>query len=132
MWEHCGVVRSEKKLDAGLNKIEKLKASIKHLDVRPDSEGYEDLMLAFDLEGSIMAAEATILGAKARKESRGSHQRSDFDTIEKNQNVNYIISLIENGKLNIKSQDLQPISEEFKRLIDNTNGIEDFEGMLLE
>jgi succinate dehydrogenase / fumarate reductase flavoprotein subunit len=132
MWENCGVVRSEKKLDDGLNKIEKLKASIKHLDVRPDSEGYEDLMLAFDLEGSIMAAEATILGAKARKESRGSHQRSDFDTIEKNQNVNYIISLIENGKLNIKSQDLQPISEEFKRLIDNTNGIEDFEGMLLE
>jgi succinate dehydrogenase / fumarate reductase flavoprotein subunit len=132
MWENCGVVRSEKKLDAGLNKIEKLKASIKHLDVRPDSEGYEDLMLAFDLEGSIMAAEATILGAKARKESRGSHQRSDFDTIEKNQNVNYIISLIENGKLNIKSQDLKPISEEFKRLIDNTNGIEDFEGMLLE
>ena len=132
MWEHCGVVRSEKKLDAGLNKIEKLKDSVKHLDVRPDSEGYEDLMLAFDLEGSIMAAEATILGAKARKESRGAHQRSDFDTIEKNQDVNYIISLIENGKLNIKSQDLQPISEEFKRLIDNTNGIEDFEGMLLE
>ena len=78
MWEYCGVVRTGKKLEEGLQKIQHLKESAKSLDVRPDSEGYEDLMLAFDLEGSIMSAEATVLGAQARKESRGSHQRGDY------------------------------------------------------
>ena len=49
MWENCGVVRDEQKLNEGLNKISILKDSIKNLDVRPDSEGYEDLRLAVDL-----------------------------------------------------------------------------------
>ena len=132
MWDNCGVVRSEEKLDEGLKKIEKLKKSVKLLDVRPDSEGYEDLMLAFDLEGSIMSAEATILGAKARKESRGAHQRSDFSKPKKEHEVNYTIKLYKDGKLGVKSQNLNPISKDLKRFIENTSNIEDFEGMLLE
>lgn len=132
MWENCGVVRSEEKLNQGLQKIESLKESIKILDVRPDSEGYEDLMLAFDLEGSIMAAEATILGAKARKESRGAHQRSDYTSADTEHEVNYTIKLLSNGNIDLKTQKLEPVTRELKYLIDNTDDIEDFEGMLLE
>ena len=132
MWENCGVVRDEKKLIEGLKKVERLKESAKSLDVRPDSEGYEDLMLAFDLEGAIMSAEATILGAKARKESRGSHQRSDYSETSKEHELNYVIKLDENKQLEIESKDLSPLKDELKSLIESTEEINDFEGMLLE
>ena len=132
MWENCGVVRDENKLMEGLKKVERLKESAKSLDVRPDSEGYEDLMLAFDLEGAIMSAEATILGAKARKESRGSHQRSDYIETSKAHELNYVIKLDENKLLKIEPEELCPLKEELKSLIESTDDINDFEGMLLE
>ena len=132
MWENCGVVRDEHKLIEGLKKVERLKESAKSLDVRPDSEGYEDLMLAFDLEGAIMSAEATILGAKARKESRGSHQRSDYSETSKEHELNYVIKLDEKKQLKIESEDLSPLKDELKSLIESTDEINDFEGMLLE
>ena len=132
MWENCGVVRDENKLMEGLKKVERLKESSKSLDVRPDSEGYEDLMLAFDLEGAIMSAEATIIGAKARKESRGSHQRSDYIETSKAHELNYVIKLDENKLLKIEPEELCPLKEELKSLIESTDDINDFEGMLLE
>lgn len=132
MWENCGVVRTEEKLNEGLARIEKLKESLQILDVRPDSEGFEDLVLAFDLEGSIMAAEATILGARERKESRGAHQRLDFTLTEKEQEVNYVQQLNSSGTIEIKAQKLASLSKELKGLIDNTTQIDDFEGLLLE
>ena len=132
MWEYCGVVRTGEKLEEGLRKIQHLKESAKSLDVRPDSEGYEDLMLAFDLEGSIMSAEATVLGAQARKESRGSHQRGDYPSPEKNQELNYSLNLLEDGNLKLSSTPLKSFSEELKLVITKTKDIQDFSGMLLE
>lgn len=131
MWEHCGVVRDEGKLKEGLNKIAALKEKAKNLDVRPDSEGYEDLVLAFDLEGSIMSAEATILSAIERKESRGAHQRSDYSEMDKDLNANFKISLVD-GVLHIKKDALMPFSDELKTIIKNTKSINDFTGMLVE
>ena len=132
MWENCGVVRDEKRLNNGLNKINILKESIKDLDVRPDSEGYEDLMLAFDLEGSIMSAEATILGAIERKESRGAHQRYDFKNIDSKFSINFNIKLNGSNNLEVISSKLKKLNPRLKDIISNTKSITDFSGMLLE
>tara|TARA_Y100001968_G_scaffold155776_2_gene142257 strand:+ start:2033 stop:3784 length:1752 start_codon:yes stop_codon:yes gene_type:complete len=131
MWENCGVVRNEKKLKDGLKKIDLLKQSLKGLDVRPDSEGYQDLMLAFDLEGSIMSAEATILGAIARKESRGAHQRSDYKDTVDDCKKNFSINLI-GKRLRVKTKNLNKLSKELMLKIKKTKKIVDFDGMLLE
>ena len=132
MWENCGVVRSEEKLKLGLDRISSIKSLIKKLDVRPDSEGYEDLMLAFDLEASILSAEATILGAIHRKESRGAHQRSDYEENLNDFNLNFHIKLQGNSKLEVHPVKLKPMSEHLKLVIKNTDEITDFEGMLIE
>ena len=131
MWEYCGVVRSEKTLFSGLEELKELKNLLPDLDVRPDSEGYLDLMLAYDLKGSIMAAEATILGAIHRKESRGSHQRSDYVKNDENFNLNYVIKL-ENNSLKIEEKKLSKISKRLKNSINKTKKIKNFKGMLLE
>ena len=132
MWENCGVVRNEQKLNEGLNKISILKDSIKNLDVRPDSEGYEDLMLAFDLEGSIMSAEATLLGAISRKESRGAHQRNDFKEISSHASLNFNVKLDNSKNLKSFSSNLKKLNPELSEVIKNTKSISDFSGMLLE
>ena len=132
MWDFCGVVRQEAKLDEGLRQIEVLKSKIAHLDVRPDSEGFEDLMLAFDLEAAIMSAEATIIGAKARKESRGAHQRLDFTKREEKHDVNYAIQLTESAQLTVRSEPLSTMTQDLQKIIESTKEIRDFKGMLLE
>ena len=132
MWQHCGVVRSGEKLQEGLLKIEKLEEAAKNLDVRPDSEGFEDLMLAFDLEGSILSAKATIMGAIERKESRGAHQRTDFTETKQEMKVNFVSKLDGNNKLVVTKKEIEPISEELKKVIESTDLIKNFKGKLLE
>ena len=45
---------------------------------RVKSDDYSDLAIALNVEAGLIAAEATILGALAREESIGAHQRMDF------------------------------------------------------
>jgi succinate dehydrogenase / fumarate reductase flavoprotein subunit len=132
MWAHCGVVRSGEKLQQGLQKIDELEAAAQLLDVRPDSEGFEDLMLAFDLEGSLLSARATIMGAMERKESRGAHQRTDFKETKPEMKVNFVSKLDGNHKLEVTKKEIEPISPELKKVIDSTDLINNFKGRLLE
>ena len=78
LWENCGVVRDEQRLQLGLQRLAEIKEAAEQVDVRPSSEGYKDLALAMDLRGSLVASEATLRSALERRESRGAHQRSDY------------------------------------------------------
>ena len=132
MWEYGGVVKSEEKLNKGLSKLNDLKEASKDLDVRPDSEGYQDLMLAFDLEASIVSSEATLVSALNRKESRGAHQREDFKDLDNNENVNIRVELAKEKDLKLTKEKTPKIEKNLKSLIDKTKEIRNFEGMLLE
>ena len=132
MWEYGGVVKNKKKLEKGLSEIEGLKESSKNLDVRPDSEGYQDLMLAFDLEASIASSEATLKSALNREESRGAHQRDDFKDLSENENVNIRVLLDDNKKIKLSKENIPQLDKKLKNLINKTVEIDNFEGMLLE
>ena len=132
MWEYGGVVKSEERLNKGLSELEDLKVASQDLDVRPDSEGYQDLMLAFDLEASIVSSEATLISALNRKESRGAHQREDFKDLDNNENVNVRVELEKENNLKLTKDKIPTLKKDLKNLIDKTKEIKDFEGMLLE
>ncbi len=132
MWEYGGVVKSEERLNKGLSELEDLKVASQDLDVRPDSEGYQDLMLAFDLEASIVSSEATLISALNRKESRGAHQREDFKDLDNNENVNVRVELEKENSLKLTKDKIPTLKKDLKNLIDKTKEIKDFEGMLLE
>jgi succinate dehydrogenase / fumarate reductase, flavoprotein subunit len=78
MSECCGVVRSENGLRDGLARLEEVAARAHEIEVRPDIAGYDDLAHAFDLQGSLLAARATLECARERCETRGAHNRVDF------------------------------------------------------
>ena len=132
MWEYGGVVKTEEKIKKGLNEIESLKNASKNLDVRPDSEGYQDLMLAFDLEASLVSSESTLLSALNRKESRGAHQREDYPELSEDENVNIRIGLDTNKNINLQKEPTSSLTKKLKKIIDQTKEINSFEGMLLE
>jgi len=132
MWEYGGVVKNEDKLKKGLQEIENLKEASKDLDVRPDSEGYQDLMLAFDLQASLVSSESTLMSALSRKESRGAHQRDDFKEINNDFNVNMRVQFDNDENILLSKDNVPALNKNLKDLITRTKEIDNFEGMLLE
>ena len=133
MWEYCGVIKDKELLESGLKKVLEIKDIIKDIEVRIDAQSCDDLVQAFDLEASVISAEATILSALSRKESRGSHQRSDFPDIHSNERCNYHIKLNKNNfKLEISRHRIPSLSDDLQKIINKTTKINDFKDKLLE
>tara|TARA_B100001248_G_scaffold94387_1_gene70061 strand:+ start:3753 stop:5501 length:1749 start_codon:yes stop_codon:yes gene_type:complete len=132
MWEYGGVVKNEEKLKKGLQEIENLKEASKDLDVRPDSEGYQDLMLAFDLQASLVSSESTLISALSREESRGAHQRDDYKKINNDFNVNMRVKFDSDENILLSKDKVPALKRDLEGLITNTKEIDNFEGMLLE
>jgi succinate dehydrogenase / fumarate reductase, flavoprotein subunit len=90
MSEFGGVVRSEDGLRAGLARLDAVAARARDVEVRPDIAGYDDLAHAVDLQGSLLAARATLECALERRETRGAHNRVDFPDRDPGLRVNLV------------------------------------------
>jgi hypothetical protein len=90
MTECCGVVRNEDGLEEGLARLDEVVERAASMEVRPDLAGYADLAHAFDLEGSLLAARATLESALERRESRGAHARLDYPEQDPRLRVNLV------------------------------------------
>ncbi|HWD47768.1 MAG TPA: FAD-dependent oxidoreductase [Actinomycetota bacterium] len=112
MWETCGVVRDHAGLRHGLERVAELRELAADVDVRPTSEGYGDLAHALDLRASLATAEATLLGALARTESRGAHQRRDHPDLAPELRVNLQARLDADGRLTTTTDPVPPVPSE--------------------
>jgi len=118
MWKNCGVVRDEERLEKGLKKLAEVREAARNVDVRPSSEGYADLAHALDLRASLVTAEASLLGAVERKESRGAHSRSDYPETDPNLKINFVIARSEDGGLSVSPQAVEVVSDELQEWLD--------------
>lgn len=74
-----GIFREKKAMEEALAKIKELQARYKTITVQNKGKVYNlDLVRAYELEGMLDVAEAIIVGALKREESRGAHSRLDF------------------------------------------------------
>jgi len=131
MWECCGVVRDEAKLGEGLDRLRKIQAAAVDVDVRPTSEGYADLAHALDLRASLLSAEASLLGAIERQETRGAQNRSDFPEIDPRLKKNFVVTSDTRGNLAVSGKAVDEVPgdlEEWAR----DDGEVDIAGRLLE
>ena len=131
MWETCGVVREQAGLRRGLERIAKLGELAREVDVRPTSEGFADLAHALDLRASVVSAEATLLGALARQESRGAHQRRDFPQVAADLGVNIQSRVDADGRLTIAPHPVPPVPSELQSWVDTADDLS-VAGRLLE
>jgi succinate dehydrogenase / fumarate reductase flavoprotein subunit len=119
MWERCGVVRDEAGLHDGLARLGQLRQAAAEVDVRPSAEGWTDLALALDLRAGLAAAEASLLGALERRESRGCHNRSDFPTLDPALQVNFVVHVDDAGPgLSLSRQPVPPVPDDLRAWVE--------------
>lgn len=79
MMEKVGIFREEKTLREAIDKVRELKERYKAIGNISCSRRFNyDLYWAMELGGSLDVAEIVVVGALERKESRGSHYRTDY------------------------------------------------------
>jgi succinate dehydrogenase / fumarate reductase, flavoprotein subunit len=111
MWERCGVVRSEEGINRGLQELATIKAELAEIDVRPTSEGFGDLAHVLDLRASIAAAEATLLSARERRETRGAHNRADYPDLSDSLRANLHVRRLDDGDLEVTKARVPAVPE---------------------
>jgi succinate dehydrogenase / fumarate reductase, flavoprotein subunit len=78
-----------------------------------------------------VAAEATLLGALARHESRGAHQRRDFPQLDPDLRVNFRTRLEGSSHLTVTTQPVPPVPPELASWT-QSDEVLDVAGRLLE
>ena len=133
MWKYCGVIKNESLLREGLDKIICLKNKLKDIDVKILENNSQDLVNFFDLKSSLFSAEATIISAIERKESRGAHQRNDFLEMDSSCEFNICINAEGiNQKMEISRLPVKKLNRELSSLVKNITKEEDIRNKLLE
>ena len=84
MQQHAGVFRTQASLDEGVRKIAVMRDRVNAIGLKDKSKIFNTARIeALEVENLIEVAQATIVSAAARKESRGAHSVDDFgDTPE--------------------------------------------------
>jgi succinate dehydrogenase / fumarate reductase flavoprotein subunit len=84
MQQHAGVFRTQASMDEGVSKIAALRQRVNNINLKDKSKVFNTARIeALEVENLIEAAEATIVSAAARHESRGAHTVDDYaDTPE--------------------------------------------------
>ena len=106
MQTFVSIVRTGEELEAGLNKLQELKADIKKVSTSASAQYNPGWNEALDLNNLIITAEAVTRAALIRQESRGAHTRLDFAG-EQEEGLEYNIV--------IKRTDLGMSAEKVKR-----------------
>jgi succinate dehydrogenase / fumarate reductase, flavoprotein subunit len=79
MQQHAGVFRTQKVMDEGVVKIAELRERVKNIGLKDKSKVFNTARIeALEVDNLIEAAQATIVSAAARHESRGAHTVDDY------------------------------------------------------
>lgn len=79
MQQHAGVFRTQASMDEGVTRIAALRERVKSIGLKDKSKIFNTARIeALEVENLIEAAQATIVSAAARHESRGAHTVNDY------------------------------------------------------
>ena len=97
MWEKVGVLRTGEKLSAALARIREMRTTLAEMVPADDTEFNMTLQDWYDLRSALLTAESVTLAAINRTESRGAHQREDYEQMDPAQVHNQRLRLGEDG-----------------------------------
>ncbi len=120
MQQHASVFRTQKLMDEGVNQIKALAERVKNIHLADKSKVFNTARIeALEVDNLIEAAQATMISAAARHESRGAHTVDDYaDTPEhpngRNDTVwmKHTLWYSEGNRLEYKPVNLKPLTVE--------------------
>ncbi|MBI3556671.1 MAG: fumarate reductase/succinate dehydrogenase flavoprotein subunit [Deltaproteobacteria bacterium] len=117
MQTHIGIIREEKEMQEGLEKLLKLKERASRVasnGTRAYNPGWNQ---ALDLRAMLTCSEAIARAAIERKESRGGHTRNDYPDYDKElSKVNFLIKKTSSGEMGIRKEPLPQMPAELQEL----------------
>ena len=120
MQRHAGVFRTQAMLDAGVSEIAAIAERVKGIALADKSKVFNTARVeALEVQNLIEAAQATIVSAAARKESRGAHSVNDYADTPEHPNgrndaawLKHTLWFSEGNRLDYKPVNLKPMSVE--------------------
>ncbi|WIV99844.1 succinate dehydrogenase flavoprotein subunit [Kinneretia aquatilis] len=117
---HAGVFRTQESLNAGVGKIAEIAARVKNITLKDKSKVFNTARIeALEVENLIEAAQATIVSAAARTESRGAHTVNDYGDTPAHPNgrndaewMKHTLWYSEGNRLDYKPVNLKPLTVE--------------------
>jgi succinate dehydrogenase/fumarate reductase flavoprotein subunit len=107
MWEQAGPFRTGAKLSKALLRIRQMRDhDLVHATVGAEASFNLDLQDWFELRAMLATAEAVVVSALSRAESRGAHQREDFPQSDAAFLKNQVLELTEG---NLVSRWAEPV-----------------------
>jgi succinate dehydrogenase / fumarate reductase, flavoprotein subunit len=111
MQAHCGVFRSSHRLSEGVTKMAELTERAKSIVVKDKSKVFNTARVeALELDNLVESANATIVSAEARKESRGAHAHKDFTSRDDANWMKHTLWFSEGNRLDYKGVNLKPLT----------------------
>ena len=103
----CGIYRDEDLLRVTCDKLAELRGRFAHIHLDDSSKSFNtELSAALELEFMLDLAEAVAHSARARTESRGSHQRTDFPQRDDENFLRHTLAYRTDGKPRIEYLDV--------------------------
>jgi succinate dehydrogenase / fumarate reductase flavoprotein subunit len=120
MQKHAGVFRTQAMLDEGVTQIAALAERVKRITLKDKSKVFNTARIeALEVDNLIEAAQATIVSAAARRESRGAHSVDDYSDTPEHPNgrndeqwMKHSLWYSEGNRMDYKPVVLKPLSVE--------------------
>ncbi len=111
--QHAGVFRTGQLLSEGIDKIRVIAQRARNTAIQDKSQVFNTARIeALELENLVIVAEATLVSAEARTESRGAQARDDFKERDDRNWLKHSLWTMEGSRLNYKPVNLQPLTVE--------------------
>jgi succinate dehydrogenase / fumarate reductase flavoprotein subunit len=111
MQKHCGVFRFPDLLAEGVEQIKRIAERVAHTGIQDKSRVFNTARVdALELDNLIEVAQATMISASAREESRGAHAREDFAERDDVNWLKHSLYFREGNRLDYKPVRLKPLT----------------------
>lgn len=111
MQKYAGVFRNQELMDEGVRQMAKLTERAKHLWVKDKSGIFNTARIeALEVANLIETANATMISAAARKESRGAHSHDDHQQRDDENWMKHTLWYSEGNRLDYKPVQLKPLT----------------------
>jgi succinate dehydrogenase / fumarate reductase flavoprotein subunit len=111
MQAHCGVFRFPDLLAEGVTKIKQIAQRVARTEIKDKSKVFNTARVeALELDNLIEVAQASLISADARKESRGAHDRADYHQRDDVNWLKHTLWFKESNRVEYKPVHLTPLT----------------------
>jgi len=113
MQKHCGVFRTQELMDSGVAKMNEITERAKSIHLKDKSKVFNTARVeALELANLVEAANATMVSAAARRESRGAHAHNDHPNRDDQNWMKHTLWFSEGNRLDYKPVKMTPLTVE--------------------